>query len=139
MSSSNLTPGNSYNENATNQKIEALATRCVAEIKEAVRQFGSYSYNDKGPTEVMDVDSLVAELRQLAPADAASVLRVVANAKGLSVNPVALSSSIACDLHDWDALFEQPGIDDIMGDDKPDLIDTDVPIKAVAKPKAKKA
>lgn len=48
--------------------LHPLAKEILTKIREAVKEFGTYSYEDKGPYEVMDVGELEAKLREL-PAD----------------------------------------------------------------------
>lgn len=115
-----------------------LITRCVQEIDEAVKSFGTYSYNDKSPNEVMFVEPLVKEIRVLNPKDAASVLRSVALSIGLSVNPAALSEAIVLDLQDWDELFEQPGVEELLNCEEPVLVDGDAPVAFTKKSKKAK-
>lgn len=48
-------------------------------IKEAIRQFGEYTYFDKGPYEVLDIDTLGEQLLALPAADAADALTRLAS------------------------------------------------------------
>lgn len=51
-----------------------LSIKCINEIKKAIKQFGVYSYKDKGPTEVMNPSPLVREISALTPEEAKQVL-----------------------------------------------------------------
>ena len=46
-------------------------------LKSALKQFGTYSFDDKGASEIMDLDSIVAELRHMPAKDAGEVLKQV--------------------------------------------------------------
>jgi hypothetical protein len=54
-----------------------MTRRIVTEVKAALRQFGTYTFEDRGPGEVMDMASLVNDLKTLHPGDAADVLCAV--------------------------------------------------------------
>lgn len=44
------------------------------EIKKALKEFGTYSYNDKGPDEVMDMSTHINKLKALPVEECKSVL-----------------------------------------------------------------
>jgi hypothetical protein len=46
-----------------NPFLSELATEIMKKIDEAIKRFGSYSFDDKGPDEVMDIDSVTAKLK----------------------------------------------------------------------------
>jgi hypothetical protein len=48
-------------------------------INKAVKDFGSYSFIDKGPHEVLDYNTLLNELKSLDPEDAIKVIGEVCN------------------------------------------------------------
>jgi hypothetical protein len=50
-------------------------------IKEAVKTFGSYSYKDKGPREVMDIDSIVDRFQFMEAEDVVVILFEVRKVK----------------------------------------------------------
>lgn len=79
-----------------------LAIEFDAEIKQAIKRFGRYSFNDKGPHEVMDVESCARRLRALPALDALSVLKDLAK----SQDGCALVSSLLGLIEDWDGLFQ---------------------------------
>lgn len=100
--------------------MEKLTKELIAETKDAIKQFGAYEFGDKGPQEVMDIASAVNRLRALGPQEARKVLVELCSYKtkngdyGLSV-----ASCCVCDMQDWDELFQQPGIDDILNWEMP--------------------
>lgn len=112
----------------TNPAIAALISECLAKLQEAVTSFGAYSYNDKGPNEVMDVTNLSIKVRALQPAEAACVLRSVANSRGYPVRPEYLAGAIVVDLQDWDELFAESGMGDVLNDDNPEPQPGDMPV-----------
>lgn len=44
-----------------NKDLHVLTVRCVNEVKEALKEFGEYTFGDKGPDEVMNIHKLVNE------------------------------------------------------------------------------
>lgn len=97
-----------------------LAKRILEELGIALKQFGTYSFDDKGPNEVMDTNAFVEELRALSPTDAAMVLLDVAVSKKFKGRGLQVAMSLVTDLQDWDDLFAFPGIDDILNGDLPE-------------------
>lgn len=49
----------------------------VKDLKEALERFGTYSFDDKGPSEVMDLDEIVSELRGMSAKDAGAIMKEV--------------------------------------------------------------
>lgn len=47
---------------------------CVAEIKYALKMFGEYTYNDKGPHEVMDMGSFISKFKALPALETKKIL-----------------------------------------------------------------
>jgi hypothetical protein len=43
--------------------VSKTAADIMKKIDEAIKMFGSYSFDDKGPDEVMDIDSITAKLK----------------------------------------------------------------------------
>lgn len=64
------------NENSESalSAVQAFANQCIAEVKKALKRFGEYSYYDKGASEVLDLNSLLAEARKLTPGDVGRAL-----------------------------------------------------------------
>jgi hypothetical protein len=56
---------------------EELATKYIKAIKDALKQFGSYAYDDKGPREVMDIDEITDELGKLSTAEVSATFKLV--------------------------------------------------------------
>lgn len=57
---------------------EELLSRIKKEIKVALKEFGAYSFRDKGAGEVMDLGPLITELKALPIADCREVLSSLA-------------------------------------------------------------
>ena len=53
------------------------AKEILKRLKSALKQFGEYSFDDKGAHEVMDLDSICAELRSMPAKDAGRVMKQV--------------------------------------------------------------
>lgn len=79
-------------------------------IKEALSDFGTYTFSDKGPEEVMDMNELERDLRARSAEDAAKLL-VELNKGDDYAQYVA--TGLLVRMQDWDALFEQPDINTI--------------------------
>jgi len=58
--------------------MNAQVKEIIEQLDAALKQFGEYPYYDKGPREVMDVDSIVNRLRPLPGTEAGAILRMVA-------------------------------------------------------------
>ena len=87
-------------------RFSDLAKTKLAEAKD---QFGSYSYNDKGPSEVMDVDELVREIKKLSLIDASTELKHLASRTDCLLDPSMLVMEILHSLDDnpaYETLFE---------------------------------
>lgn len=99
--------------------MNKLATRIVTELGEALRTFGTYSFDDKGASEVMGISELVTELKKLPVQEVAVVLFEVANSKKHKGRGLQVAMHIVLDLQDWDELFEIPGIDSLLEGELP--------------------
>ena len=54
------------------------AKACKQAIKKALKEFGAYSYFDKGPDEVMDLTPFVSSFRKLTNKDRVKILKELA-------------------------------------------------------------
>ena len=94
--------------------MQTLSTRIIKELGESLKMFGSYTFDDKGPNEVMGIRELVEELRTLPATEAAAVLFEVAASKKHKGRGASVAETLICDMQDWDELFAIPGIDEIL-------------------------
>ncbi len=83
------------------------AKEIIKQLEDALKEFGTYSFDDKGPSEVMDLSSIVADLNAQPVADVVKTLEVVSEA---SHRGSTLVSHILMDMQDipderWDALM----------------------------------
>lgn len=91
---------------------DALVERCLSELGQALKRFGTYSFDDKGPVEVMDLEELIDEIRQLPVEDAVAVLQTLDASEEYEGRASTLASELIAGMQDWDELFEQDlGID----------------------------
>lgn len=88
-----------------------MVTEMLEEIELALKRFGEYTYLDKGPGEVMDVDVFVGEVRQLPVAEAGEVLLELAAASSYGAQ---LASDLLCDMQDWDEIFDNEEVADLL-------------------------
>ena len=90
-----------------------------AALKTALKEFGTYSFDDKGPYEVMEIEPLEKRLREFSPQDAATGLCQLA-AKGDREERVAeyLANCLE-DLPDADWEVFESGLD--FGEFKKDV------------------
>jgi hypothetical protein len=82
--------------------MPTLAQRAQDELREALIAFGEYSYNDKGPAEVMDIDSLASAFRDAGPDAAVDAFRQILTDKD---HGESLASAILYELQDWTELW----------------------------------
>lgn len=99
------------------------------DVLTALKMFGTYSFSDKGAHEVMDISALVARIRALPALEAAKVLRSLAHSGPAKkrVFMAMAASAIVLDLQEWDEFMGQPGIDDLLNDEEPELLAGDTP------------
>jgi hypothetical protein len=81
-----------------------------AAISAAVHEFGAYSYDDKGPFEVMDVENLVARVQvELTKEEACALLKELASDAGRGY---ALAEAIWFELpEDYPDPFDDPDVE----------------------------
>jgi len=90
--------------------MNGLTKECLTELGVALKRFGTYSFDDKGPYEVMDVESLARKLRVMPVAEATTVLLELAASTEHEGRGNSLASVLVGELDDWDELFENPSI-----------------------------
>jgi hypothetical protein len=83
-----------------------LVKECLADLGEALEQFGTYQFSDKGPSEVMNIDALVKKFRKLDPATAGVTICKLAKSKKYQGRPEYVASEILCGMQDWDELWD---------------------------------
>ena len=92
-----------------------LVKQCLDELGIALEQFGTYTFGDKGPDEVMDIDALVEKFRQLDPATAGVTICKLAKSKKYQGRGERVASEILCSLQEWDELWEAvPEVSDYL-------------------------
>lgn len=57
--------------------LQAMANDILVDLASALKQFGEYSFDDKGPDEVMDLDKWASKLRNLQADQAGRVMKLV--------------------------------------------------------------
>jgi hypothetical protein len=62
----------------------------------------------------MDTDALVSSFRKLSAVEAAEVLLELSNSKKYKGRGSYLASSLVGEMQDWDALFSQEGVEDLL-------------------------
>jgi hypothetical protein len=83
-----------------------LVKECLDELGEALERFGTYSFGDKGPSDVMDIYSLVKKFKKLDPETAGLTICKLAKSKKYQGRPEYVASEILCSLQEWDELWE---------------------------------
>ncbi len=100
--------------------VEALSA-----LGEALARFGTYSFDDKGPSEVMRPTVLVDMLRKMSSSDAAQELIDLAVATEYQGRPLQLAEYLVHRLEDWNELFTHPGIVAIYNAEMPTPMNKD--------------
>ena len=93
--------------------MNELTKECLTELGLALKLFGTYSFDDKGPHEVMDIAALGEKFRAAPAEKAAEVLVELAASPEHDGRGNWLASTLVGEMEDWDELFEQPGIEEI--------------------------
>ena len=58
--------------------VQEWATKVMVATDSAIKEFGRYTFGDKGPNEVMDLDPFIRELKAMDPAEAGIRLEALA-------------------------------------------------------------
>lgn len=95
--------------------MQALTQDFLNQLGQALTQFGTYSFDDKGADEVVDTNEMVESLRKLKVDDAVLVLAELSQSKDYAGRGSSLASSLVESMQDWDELFEFDIIDDLLG------------------------
>ena len=90
------------------------AENILEKLTEALTRFGTYSFDDKGPYEVMNITPITEFVKTLSKEDAATIIKEVIAAEGYSNRNKVLADAIAgeCDdmPEDWfDYVLENSG------------------------------
>jgi hypothetical protein len=93
--------------------MNELTKDCLTELEVALKLFGTYVFDDKGPCEVLDIDSMSLKFRTLPAILAAEILLELLESPDHEGRGRDLASAIVYKMDDWDELFDQPGILDI--------------------------
>lgn len=93
--------------------MNSLTIECLDKLGIALKRFGTYSYDDKGPQEVINVNELATKIKKLDPAEAIAVLLEINTSKKYEGRGSYLASTLICNLQDWDELFQQEDINKI--------------------------
>lgn len=83
----------------------------LALMRSALKEFGTYTYDDKGPHEVMDIDEIAGRIRALGVEEAATLLKALrasGTGKRRAREIERCWSSIMVTLQDWDEFMEGP-------------------------------
>jgi len=91
----------------------SLVDRCKKDLTEGLKMFGTYSFDDKGADEVMDIDELVTMFRKVTATVAAEALLNLASDDHENGRCNQLAMTIVGELEDWDELFAIEGVDEV--------------------------
>ena len=79
----------------------------LIKITETLTRFGTYSFDDKGPHEVMDIFSITNYIKSLSKEKAAKFLKEIVDSEGYSNRNKKVANSIVGDCDDMsDEWFE---------------------------------
>lgn len=93
--------------------MDQFLSFAVDALKQAHKSFGTYAYNDKGPHEVLDVEEIIAKLRQVPKEDVVEALLKLCADKSTDLDPSSLVCAILIDLQcddEMDFLFENEAL-----------------------------
>lgn len=93
--------------------MKQLLDECLSELGLALKRFGTYTFDDKGAHEVMDVDVLAEKFRKMSVEDASTVLLALAKSKNHDGRGESLVASILNELAEWDELLDLPEIEEL--------------------------
>lgn len=89
--------------------------RILDELHDAIRDFGEYTFGDKGPSEVMDIDGIVCRLQERSPEIVATIINELMNTKDEEhYGATILGEWLADSLEDWEELWAVPLMQEIF-------------------------
>ena len=91
--------------------LHPLTIKYLDQVYEALNDFGSYTFSDKGPQEVMDTALIEEELRKLEAMEAAVILNELYDANEYTA---LLVEYLFDALDDWDELMVLDNIQDLI-------------------------
>ena len=91
--------------------LHPLSNKYLDQVYEALNDFGSYTFSDKGPQEVMDTALIEEELRKLEAMEAAVILNELYDANEYTA---MLVEYLFDALDDWDELMVLDNIQDLI-------------------------
>lgn len=86
-------------------ETDKLANWINDNMLEGIRQFGEYTFYDKGPEEIMDMDKCNSMLRNCSPSDAMETLKKLENIIDEKYCQDMLEC-IVCSNDSWDEFWE---------------------------------
>ena len=87
------------------KQISPLAKKALDEMKSALKEFGRYTFFDKGPDEVMDMGKLVHQFRTAGVEPCAQALNEILVIKDAVAGEMLVSAFLMC-MQDWDEFWE---------------------------------
>lgn len=88
------------------KQVSPLAQKALTEMRSALKEFGRYTFFDKGPEEVMNVPKLVNEFRAAGVEPCATAMKEMLDADDGSE---MLVSALLMHMQDWDAFWDAHG------------------------------
>lgn len=79
------------------EQKEITSKTILQELEDALSKFGAYSFDDKGPHEVMNITPITDYIKTLSKEEAAAILKEVVDAEGYSDRNKELASAIVGD------------------------------------------
>ena len=89
---------------------QMLIQQCKNDVGEALRLFGAYSFDDKGPHEVMGVSEIIEKFLAMDPVDADETLQELAIQPDYEGRCEHLVSAILIDMQEWDEFWDRDPI-----------------------------
>ena len=97
-------------KNEINSKLHPLTIDFIDQIKEALSDFGEYTFGDKGAHEVMGISSIVSKLKPLPIDEVGTILTQCLDSTEVKEQfTEEFVNSVICDMNrrsDFDSLFE---------------------------------
>lgn len=90
-----------------------MVDQAAKDVEESLDMFGTYTFGDKGPQEVMDIDEWVKKIETLSADDAAETLTAISqtpihgdDGKGEHCYGSQFAACVGGCLEDWDEVME---------------------------------
>ncbi len=104
-----------------------IVKNALDELQKAIKRFGEYSFDDKGPNEVMNIGPIVRNIKTLSTEDMIDALITIGSSDVCEGRGFYLASCLVGDMEDIDEIFENISIVKLYNREYPFVVPEDGP------------